>query len=77
MAAYRCTVGNNPYSYLIKSPDVEIDRNCRPWKCPTCGFDAAEQRYRDELLAKNGLTKLSNGLEGLVIKREEAEDGNQ
>lgn len=48
-------------------------RQCE-MKCGGCGFNLKEQKQREKLFEKNGLTLCKDGLRRLIIKREENEE---
>lgn len=41
--------------------------------CKRCGWNEEEVEHRERLMSDNGLTLCKDGLERLIIKREESE----
>lgn len=51
-------------------------RDCRVvGKCSGCGWEKQEQKRRQQLFAREGLTRCGDGLHRLVIGSREPDDG--
>lgn len=69
--SYPCLQRCNPedsLDYNFNSKE-RIQTACIPGNCANCGFNPAVAEYRMNLLKEQGLTKMENGLEKLVLPR--------